>query len=219
MKFSKEKIREAMLLYAITDRRWLKKNESLSKVCEDVLANGATCIQIREKDLDYKSFEEEAKELQKICNKYKVPFIVNDNVEIAVAIKADGVHVGQTDIKDMDKDIRQMIGKDMILGISASTVKEAVTAQEAGADYIGVGAVFATGTKDDASNISMQTLQSITDAVSIPVVAIGGITQDNLMELKGSGIDGISVISAIFAEENPGAATAKLHMMAKEMIG
>ena len=215
MNFTKDEIRQSMLLYAVTDRSWLKEGETLLSVCEDVLQHGATFLQIREKDLDAASFQEEAAQLKQLCGRYKVPYVVNDSVEIAMAIDADGVHVGQYDIKG--RDIRSMIGADKILGISAGTVAEAVAAEQAGADYIGVGAVFGTSTKKDARNLTVEKLKEITGAVSIPVVAIGGINSKNLMELAGSGVDGVAVVSAIFAAEDPGQATALLLAQAREM--
>ena len=215
MNFTKDEIRQSMLLYAVTDRSWLKEGETLLSVCEDVLQHGATFLQIREKDLDAASFQEEAAQLKQLCGRYKVPYVVNDSVEIAMAIDADGVHVGQSDIKG--RDIRSMIGADKILGISAGTVAEAVAAEQAGADYIGVGAVFGTSTKKDARNLTVEKLKEITGAVSIPVVAIGGINSKNLMELAGSGVDGVAVGSAIFAAEDPGQATALLLAQAREM--
>lgn len=215
MNFTKDEIRQSMLLYAVTDRSWLKEGQTLLSVCEDVLQHGATFLQIREKDLDAASFQEEAAQLKQLCGRYKVPYVVNDSVEIAMAIDADGVHVGQSDIKG--RDIRSMIGADKILGISAGTVAEAVAAEQAGADYIGVGAVFGTSTKKDARNLTVEKLKEITGAVSIPVVAIGGINSKNLMELAGSGVDGVAVVSAIFAAEDPGQATALLLAQAREM--
>ncbi len=215
MKFSKEEIRKSMLLYAVTDRMWLKEGQSLVDVCRDVLAHGATFLQVREKDLEEAAFAKEAKELQDLCARLRVPFVVNDSVEIAMGIDADGVHVGQSDIKG--RDIRAMIGPDKILGISAGTVEEARAAEAAGADYIGVGAVFATGTKKDARNLSVEALREISASVSIPVVAIGGIGAANLSQLAGSGVDGVAVVSAIFAAEDPGLATEKLLKLAREM--
>ena len=216
MNFTKDEIRKAMLLYAVTDQSWLKECQTLLSVCEDVLANGATFLQIREKDLDANAFEAEAAKLKELCRRYHVPYVVNDSVEIALAIDADGVHVGQSDIRG--RDIRSLIGPDKILGISAGTVEEAVAAEAAGADYIGVGAVFGTSTKKNARNLSVEKLQEICHAVSIPVVAIGGIHVGNLMELSGCGVDGIAVVSAIFAADNPGEATAQLLELAKEMV-
>jgi thiamine-phosphate pyrophosphorylase len=216
MKFTKDEIRKGMLLYAVTDQSWLKEGQTLLSVCEDVLSSGATFLQIREKDLDAVFFEAEAAKLKQLCARYQVPYVVNDSVEIAVAIDADGVHVGQSDIKG--RNIRTMIGPDKILGISAGTVDEAIAAEKAGADYIGVGAVFGTSTKKNARNLTVEKLKEISSAVSIPVVAIGGINGKNLMELSGSGVDGVAVVSAIFAAENPGKATAELLILAKEMV-
>lgn len=216
MKFTKDEIRKSMLLYAVTDRSWLKEGQTLLSVCEEILNNGATFLQVREKDLDAASFQEEAEQLKQLCLRYKIPFVVNDSVEIAMAIDADGVHVGQSDIKG--RDIRSIIGEGKILGISAGTVEEAVAAEKAGADYIGVGAVFGTSTKKDARNLTVEKLKEITSAVSIPVVAIGGINSKNLMQLSGSGVDGVAVVSAIFASEKPGQATALLLDLSKEMV-
>ena len=216
MKFTKDEIRRAMLLYAITDRSWLKQGETLTDVCREVLENGATFLQIREKDLDEKNFEKEAAELKSLCEKYRVPFVVNDNVQIALDIDADGVHVGQSDIKG--RDIRSLIGPDKILGISAGTVEEAIAAEKAGADYIGVGAVFGTSTKKDARNLSIEKLREICGAVATPAVAIGGIGRRNVRELDGSGASGIAVISAIFGAGEPGKATGELLKLAEEMV-
>ena len=216
MKFSKEEIQNSMLLYAVTDRMWLKDGEGLTDVCRKVLENGATFLQIREKDLDENTFEQEAEALKELCASYRVPYVVNDSVEIAIDIDSDGVHVGQSDIKG--RDIRAMIGPDKILGISAGTVEEAQAAEKAGADYIGVGAVFGTSTKKNARNLSLEKLQEISSSVSIPVVAIGGINASNLMELAGSGVDGVAVVSAIFAAKDPGQATRELKVLAQEMV-
>ena len=216
MKFTKDEIRQGMLLYAVTDQSWLKEGQSLLSVCEDVLKNGATFLQIREKDLDAVLFEAEAAKLKDLCARHKVPYVVNDSVEIALAIDADGVHVGQSDIRG--RDIRSLVGPERILGISAGTVEEAIAAENAGADYIGVGAVFGTSTKKNARNLTVEKLKEISSAVSIPVVAIGGINGKNLMALCGSGVDGVAVVSAIFAAEDPGKATAELLALAKEMI-
>ena len=216
MKFSKEEIRASMLLYAVTDRMWLKEGQNLTAVCRDVLESGVTFLQIREKDLNAEAFEREAMELKELCAQYRVPFVVNDSVEIALAIQADGVHVGQSDIRG--RDIRAMIGPDRILGISAGTVEEAAAAERAGADYIGVGAVFGTSTKKDARNLSLEQLRAITGAVSIPAVAIGGINAANLLELSGSGVDGVAVVSAIFAAGNPGQAASELLGLAQRLV-
>jgi thiamine-phosphate pyrophosphorylase len=181
-----------------------------------VLANGATFLQIREKDLDAACFEAEAAALKALCARYGVPYVVNDSVEIALCIDADGVHVGQSDIRG--RDIRSLIGSDKILGISAGTVEEAVAAEKAGADYIGVGAVFGTSTKKNARNMTMEQLKEIVSSISIPVVAIGGISAENILQLRGSGVDGVAVVSAIFAAGDPGKATADLLKLAEEMV-
>lgn len=209
MKYTEAEIRKSMLLYAVTDRRWLKPGESLTDVCAKVLDKGASFLQIREKDLDEGSFQQEARELKALCSAYRVPFVVNDSVEIAIAIDADGVHVGQSDIKG--RDIRSMIGEDKILGISAGTVEEAQAAERAKADYIGVGAVFATGTKEKARKLSADRLREIAASVDIPVVAIGGINAGNIHRLENCGVDGAAVVSAIFAADDPGRATAELY--------
>ena len=216
MKFSKEEIRRSMLLYAVTDRMWLKEGESLVDVCREVLTHGATFLQVREKDLEEAAFAREARELQDLCARQKVPFVVNDSVEIAMEIDADGVHVGQSDIRG--RDIRAMIGPDKILGISAGTVEEARAAEAAGADYIGVGAEFGTSTKKNARNLSVPILRTISQAVSIPVVAIGGINRDNILQLAGSGVDGVAVVSAIFAAQDPGRAAEELLQLSREMV-
>ena len=216
MKFTRDEIRKAMLLYAVTDQMWLKEGETLGDVVESVLQNGATFLQIREKDLAQDPFEAEAERLKTLCAQHGVPFVVNDSVEIALQCDADGVHVGQSDIKG--RDIRAMIGPDKILGISAGTVEEAVAAEKAGADYIGVGAIFTTSTKKNARNMTMEQLKEIVSSVSIPVVAIGGISAENILQLRGSGVDGVAVVSAIFAAEDPGKATADLLKLAEKMV-
>lgn len=209
------KLNKSLLLYAITDRHWLNGKTLYSQV-ELALKGGATMIQIREKNLDENAFLKEAEQIQSLCAKYCVPFIVNDNVELAVKIGADGVHVGQSDMAA--KDVRALIGKDKILGVSAQTVEQALEAQKCGADYLGTGAVFPTGSKDDAQVLGVQTLKEICSAVNIPVVAIGGISKDNILELKKSGIAGVSVISAIFAQNDIVAATAELKSLAEQIV-
>lgn len=209
------KLNKSLLLYAITDRHWLNGKTLYSQV-ELALKGGATMIQIREKDLDENAFLKEAEQIQSLCAKYCVPFIVNDNVELAVKIGADGVHVGQSDMAA--KDVRALIGKDKILGVSAQTVEQALEAQKCGADYLGTGAVFPTGSKDGAQVLGVQTLKEICSAVNIPVVAIGGISKDNILELKKSGIAGVSVISAIFAQNDIVAATAELKSLAEQIV-
>ena len=196
-----------LLLYAVTDRHWLN-GRTLYEVVKESLDGGATFLQLREKTLDEETFLQEAKELQKLCKEYKVPFVINDNVDIALEMDADGVHVGQSDMEAGD--VRAKLGPDKIIGVSAQTVEQAILAEKRGADYLGVGAVFPTGSKDDADDVSFETLRAICDAVSIPVVAIGGITKDNIKELKGSGICGAAVISAIFGQKDIREATEEL---------
>ncbi len=203
------------ILYAVTDRHWLK-GQTLYEQVELALKGGATFVQLREKNLDDKHFMEEAVELQALCRQYGVPFIVNDNVEIALAMGADGIHVGQEDMEAGD--VRKLLGDDKILGVSAQTVEQALLAEQRGADYLGVGAVFPTGSKDDASVISFDTVKDICNAVNIPVVAIGGISQQNVTQLQGSGIDGIAVISAIFAQPDILSATKLLKETTEKMV-
>ncbi len=200
--------KEDLLLYAVTDRRWLKEGETLVTRTEEAIDGGVTFVQLREKDLDEENFEREGRELKELCRKRGVPFVINDNVELAAKLDADGVHVGQSDMEALD--VRKIIGQDKILGVSAQTVEQAVTAEKHGADYLGVGAVFPTGSKDDAAEVSYDTLKAICDAVKIPVIAIGGITEDNVTELSKSGICGIAVISALYAKEDVKSAAQRL---------
>lgn len=211
----KSRLEESLLLYAVTDRHWLD-GRTLYDVVRDSLDGGVTFLQLREKELDDETFLEEAVKLQEMAREYNVPFVVNDNVDIAVKMDADGVHVGQSDMEAGN--VRALIGPDKILGVSAQTVEQALLAQEKGADYLGVGAVFPTGSKDDADEVSFETLKEICDAVSIPVVAIGGITYENTPELKGSGICGIAVISAIYAQSDIKAASEQLKAVTQQMI-
>jgi len=201
MKSSKNKFftKEDMLLYAVTDRHWLD-GRSLSYDVRQSLEGGVTFLQLREKELDYQDFLKEAMELKKLCAEFNVPFVINDNVELAIECDADGVHVGQSDMEAGN--VREKIGPDKILGVSAQTVDQAILAEKQGADYLGVGAVFPTGSKDDADDVSHETLKAICDAVSIPVVAIGGISMENVSELAGTDIDGVAVISAIYAQND-----------------
>ena len=204
-----------LLLYAVTDRHWLG-DRTLYEVVKESLDGGATFIQLREKNLDQAHFLEEARELKKLCAEYQVPFVINDNVDIAMQMDADGVHVGQSDMETGD--VRAKLGPDKIIGVSAQTVEQAVLAEKRGADYLGVGAVFPTGSKDDADDVSHETLRAICQAVSIPVIAIGGITVENTPLLKGTGICGIAVISAIYGQENIPEATRKLKDVTGRMV-
>lgn len=207
--------RESMLLYAVTDRYWLNGARLYDKV-EETLQGGATFIQLREKNLDEEEFLNEAIEIKELCKKYNVPFVINDNVDIALKMDADGVHVGQSDMEAGN--VRQILGDNKIIGVSAQTVEQALLAQEQGADYLGVGAVFPTGSKDDAIEVGPEMLRDICEAVDIPVVAIGGISKDNVSELAGSGIDGIAVISAIFGQKNLKAATEELKALTEKVV-
>jgi thiamine-phosphate pyrophosphorylase len=199
--------KDTLLLYAVTDRKWTGR-QTLAEQVESALKGGATFVQLREKTLDYDAFLEEAKIIKEICGRYNVPFVINDNVDIAIAADADGVHVGQD---DMDAgSVRKKLGADKIIGVSAQTVEQAVLAEKNGADYLGVGAVFPTESKDDAAEVTKETLAAICKAVSIPVVAIGGVSQSNVHTLEGSGIVGIAVISAIFGQDDIESATAEL---------
>ena len=212
----KKDLAEKLLLYAVTDRRWLG-DRTLFEVVRESLDGGVSFLQLREKELDEEHFYEEAVKLQAMAKEYGVPFVVNDNVDIAVGMDADGVHVGQSDMEAGN--VRALIGPDKILGVSASSVEEALLAQERGADYLGVGAVFPTSSKDDADAVSKETLKAICEAVSIPVIAIGGISMDNIMELSGCGLDGIAVISAIFGKEDVRKATKELKEKTIQMVG
>ena len=204
-----------LLLYAVTDRHWLG-DRTLYEVVKESLDGGATFIQLREKNLDQAHFLEEARELKKLCAEYHVPFVINDNVDIAMQMDADGVHVGQNDMETGD--VRAKLGPDKIIGVSAQTVEQAILAEKRGADYLGVGAVFPTGSKDDADDVSHETLKAICQAVNIPVIAIGGITVENTPLLKGTGICGIAVISAIYGQENIPEATRKLKDVTGRMV-
>jgi len=204
-----------LLVYAVTDRHWLN-GRTLYEVVKESLDGGVTFLQLREKDLDDENFLKEAIELKELCKEYKVPFVINDNVDIAIKMDADGVHVGQSDMEAGD--VRAKLGPDKIIGVSAQTVEQAVLAEKRGADYLGVGTVFPTGSKDDAEDVSHETLKAICDAVSIPVVAIGGITLENASQLKDSGICGVAVISAIYAQDDIRKASEDLKKVVEEVV-
>ena len=175
----------SLLLYAVTDRTWLN-GRKLSDDVRDAILGGAGFVQLREKNLGYEAFKYQALELKELCREFNVPFVINDNVMLAKDVDADGVHVGQEDMKASD--VRALIGSDKILGVSVRTPEEALLAESNGADYLGAGAVFHTGSKSDAVDITHDTLKEICSAVKIPVVAIGGISTKNIHELSGSGI-------------------------------
>lgn len=188
-----------MILYAVTDRSWVGE-QSLIEQVESALKGGVSCVQLREKQLDKEAFLKEAVEMAALCRQYKVPFIINDDVDIALRCGAEGVHVGQDDMS-VDK-VRSIAGDDLIIGVSAHSVEEALTAVRGGADYLGVGAVFQTSTKTNVTAMSYEVLKSICMTVDIPVVAIGGINKDNMTKLSGTGISGVALVSAVFAADD-----------------
>ena len=204
-----------MLLYAVTDRAWTGK-QTLYEQVEAALKGGVTCVQLREKELDETAFLQEAKELCALCRRYGVPFLVNDNVEIAIACGADGIHVGQEDLAAGE--VRRRVGENMILGVSVHTVEEACQAVRDGADYLGLGAVFPTSTKTDVEQMSNETLRAICDAVDVPIVAIGGINRGNILKLAGSGVDGVALVSAIFSAEDIEGTCRELRAMSEKMV-
>lgn len=202
-------------LYLVTDKR-NKTDAEFLKIIEEAIKGGTTVVQIREKEGETLDFYNLALKVKEITSKYNVPLIVNDRIDVALAIKSEGVHIGQT---DMPADVaRSLIGDEMILGVSASTVKEARKAEKDGADYIGTGAVFPTATKDDAPSITKDDLKEVTGSINIPTVAIGGITLENASELAGTGISGISVVSAIMNSEDPKTASENLLKIYNEKI-
>lgn len=205
---------ETMTLYAVTDRAWAKKKTLMEQV-EEALEGGITFLQLREKNLSQEEFIKEAKEMKELSAKYKVPFVINDNIDVALAVDADGVHIGQDDMSV--EEARKLLGEDKIIGVSAHNVNEAMKAQKGGADYLGVGAVCATSTKKDANVVSKEEIKKIKEAVDIPIVAIGGIKKDNIHTLKGTGVDGVAVVSAIFAAEDIKETSKELLDTVKEM--
>lgn len=208
MNFTKEQLN----LYLVTDRHWLA-NRNLEDDVEKAILGGVTMVQLREKNIDIDSFIELAKKVKQVCNKYKVPFIINDNLEVALAVDSDGIHIGQDDLPASL--VRQKIGPDKILGVSAHNLDEAIAAKKAGATYLGAGAMFSTTTKDNTTNLSIEQLQAITKNVDIPVVAIGGINYDNCLSLKNCNLAGIAVVSAIMAATNISEAASNLKKRAQ----
>ncbi len=207
--------KKIMLLYAVTDRFWTG-DKSLYEQVEEALIGGVSCLQLREKELEHDDFLNEAFEIKKLCKAYNVPFIINDNVTVAMECSSDGIHVGQHDMRVCD--VRSIVGENMLLGVSVQTVSEALDAQKNGADYLGVGAVFKTSTKSDADSVSYETLKKICSAVDIPVVAIGGITKDNILSLCNSGIDGVALVSAIFSSSDIQNECRKLKKLAQKTV-
>ena len=212
MEFSKA----SLLLYVVTDRTWVGK-QSLYEQIENAILGGATIVQLREKNLSKDEFLEEAIKVKELCNRYNVPLIINDNVDIAIKSGADGVHVGIEDVPVGE--IRKKVGDDFIIGATAKTIEQAMNAEREGANYLGVGAIFPSLTKKNAIRITKEQLKEICSSVDIPVVAIGGITYENVLEVKGGGMDGIAVVSAVFGAENIVEATEKLKIKAKEVTG
>ncbi len=208
---------DKLKLYAITDRRWLAQNGyTLETAVEEAILGGATIIQLREKWLDFDAFLDEAKSIKKITDRYKIPLIINDNVEVAIACGADGVHLGQEDLIGQSiAEIRQKFGKDKIIGISANTLEEAIEAEKNGADYLGIDTPFATATKLDYKNASFEDMKKITSTVKIPCCAIGGANAETIPLLAGTGVAGYAMISAIFAEKNIRETVAMLKKIAK----
>ena len=204
---------KCLRLYAVTDRRWLG-DSTLEQQVEEALKGGATFVQLREKQLDKKSFYREAVSLKKLCRKYGVPFVIDDDVELALESGADGVHIGQSDMALLDA--REKLGPEKMIGVSARTVEEALEAERNGADYLGVGAVFSTSTKPDAVDVSLETLRKICESVSIPVLAIGGIGTEHLPKLAGTGIAGVAVVSALFDAEIIRKSAEKLRRLSEE---
>ena len=204
----------AMTLYAVTDRTWVKDTTLMDQV-KEALEGGITFLQLREKHLSKEEFIKEAREMKELSKEYKVPFVINDNIEVALAVDADGVHIGQDDMSV--EEARKLLGEDKIIGVSAHNVEEAIKAQKGGADYLGVGAVCATSTKKDANVVSKEEIKKICHTVEIPVVAIGGIKKENIKTLEGTDVDGVAVVSAIFAAKDIKKDTKQLRSLVEEM--
>ena len=207
--------KHTMLLYAVTDRAWTGR-ETLRQQVEDALKGGVTCVQLREKELDDAAFLQEAMELSALCRSYGVPFIINDNVDIAIQCHADGIHVGQEDMAAAK--VREKVGNNMMIGVSVHSVEEAKQAVRDGADCLGVGAMFSTSTKTDVDVLPKETLKAICDAVDIPVVAIGGLNKSNILELSGTGVDGVALVSAIFSAEDIESECRELRALSEKMV-
>lgn len=207
--------RENLLLYAVTDRSWTE-NQTLYEQLEDALIGGVTCVQLREKNLSEEDFIQEAVEIRELCRKYNVPLIINDNLNVAIKSNADGIHVGQEDVSAAE--IRKLVGDNFIIGVTAKTVEQAKKTENDGADYIGVGAVFPSPTKTNAIRITNEQLNEICSSVSIPAVAIGGISLDNITELSGCKMSGVAVVSAIFAADDIKTTVQELKRTVQDLI-
>ena len=212
MKFNKE----MLLLYAVTDRSWTGR-QTLYEQVEEALKGGATIVQLREKNLDEEAFLEEAQQMTELCHRYHVPLIINDNVDVAIKSGAAGVHVGIEDAPVAE--IRKRAGNDFIIGATAKTIEQAKLAEDSGADYLGVGAVFPSSTKENALRITAEQLKDICASVAIPAVAIGGLTYENMIEIKASGVVGVALVSAIFSEDNIYEATIRLKEKVEKVVG
>lgn len=207
--------KKSMLLYAVTDRAWVGK-QNLCEQVESAIKGGVTCVQLREKELCDEEFLNEAIEISALCKKYGVPFFINDNVDVAIKCQTDGIHVGQEDMKVSQ--VRMRVGDEMIIGVSVHSVQEALDAVKNGADCLGVGAVFSTSTKTDVDVLEKEVLCEICSAVDIPVVAIGGINKDNIEKLKGTGVDGVALVSAIFSADDIEKECCELYKLSEEMV-
>ena len=208
-------VKKSMLLYAVTDSRWTGERTLYEQV-EAALKGGVTCVQLREKHLSKDRFLAEALDMKELCHRYGVPLLINDDVELALAVQADGVHVGQSDMEAASA--RAMLGPDRIVGVTARTVEQAKAAEAAGASYLGSGAVFGSTTKEDARPLDHAVLKQITEAVSIPVVAIGGITEENLPLLHGTGVAGVALVSTIFSASDIESKCRELKVLSREMV-
>ena len=207
--------KHTMLLYAVTDRAWVGE-QTLYQQVESALKGGATCVQLREKHLGDADFLQEAIEIHALCQQYGVPLFINDNVEVALQCHAEGIHVGQEDMAAAQ--VRQRVGDEMMIGVSVHSVEEALEAVRHGADCLGVGAAFSTHTKADVDVLPEGMMKAICDAVDIPVVAIGGIHKENLLRLKGTGVNGVALVSAIFGAEDIEAECRELKALAEQIV-
>lgn len=208
-------IKENLRLYAVTDRQWLK-DKSLAQAVEEAILGGAAFVQLREKNADYEEFKKIALEVKKITDKYSIPFVINDNVELCKDIDADGVHVGAEDMSVAKA--RKLLGNDKIIGGTARTLERAIQAYSEGADYLGIGAVFDTSTKSGTTHMTRELALAINKAVPIPTVAIGGINEGNISALKGYGISGVAVVSALFAADDIKKAAQRLRKSVDDML-
>lgn len=204
------------LLYLVSDSSRLKKNETLDYVVEQALKGGVTFLQYREKNLKSDLLKNEALSLKKLAKKYKIPFVVNDNVGLAKEIDADGCHIGQDDMNV--KEARKFLGENKIIGTSVFNVAQAEVAIKEGCDYLGVGTIFPTSSKNDAKSVSFDELKKIAEFSSVPVIAIGGINEKNILKLKGFSLSGVAVISAILGAENIENSAKNLLTSAKEIF-